>query len=131
MNFSTNDWTLDVYQRTSRMKLNNFGFAITNIEAIIITATPNLVLNSYFRPNLHTSITFIDLEIPRILNNFEMYTNITYPMESISFIGLPNSNNDYLEIKQGLVLARLVSKHIHSHVQIIVILRSKLANRFL
>lgn len=112
------------------MKLNNFGFVITNIEAIIITATPNLLLNSYFRPNLLPSITFIDSEIPLILNNFEMYTNVTYPMESISFIGLPNSSNDVIEIKQGLVIARLVSKCIRSHVQIIVIQCYELANRF-
>lgn len=99
------------------MNLNNFGFVVTNIEAIIITATPNLLLNSYFRPTLLPSITFIDSEIPLILRNIEEYTNITYPMESISFIGLPNSSNDIIEIKQGLVIARWVNNDIHLQVQ--------------
>lgn len=114
MNFSTNDWTLDVYQRTSLMKINNFGFAITNIEAIIVTATPNLMLNSYFRPKLLPSITFIDAEIPSLLKAFELYTNVTYPMESINFIGLPDSSNEVIEIKEGLVIARFVKFNIHS-----------------
>lgn len=106
--FSTNDWSLDVYQRTSSIKLNNFGFAITNIEAVVVTVTPNLMLNSYFRPKLLPSIAFIDTEIPSLLKSFELYTNVTYPMESINFIGLPSSSNEVIEIKEGLVMARFV-----------------------
>lgn len=108
VNFSTNDWTLDAYSKTSPMKLNNFGFVITNIEAIIVTVTPNLMLNSYFRPKILPSITFIDSEIPSLLKKLETYTNVTYPLESINFIGHPSSSTDIIEIKEGLIIARFV-----------------------
>ncbi|KAJ6639969.1 Aminopeptidase Ey [Pseudolycoriella hygida] len=104
----TNEWTLDVYPQTSPMKLNSFGFIVTNIEAAIVTATPNLQIHSYFRSKLLPSITFIDSEIPSILKFFELYTNVSHPMESITFIGLPDSKNDVMEIKHGLVIARFV-----------------------
>ncbi len=90
------------------MKLNNFGFVVTNVEAVIVTVSPNLMLNSYFRPKLLPSITFIDSEIPSLLKKIEIYTNATYPMESINFVGFPSSNNDVIEIKEGLVIARFV-----------------------
>lgn len=115
VNFSTNNWTLDTYQRTTPMKLNHFGFVITNIEAIIVTVTPNLMLNSYFRPKLLPSITFIDSEIPSLLKKIALYTNVSYPMEAINFIGLPSSSNDVIEIKEGLVIARCVVESINLH----------------
>lgn len=99
---------MDVYERTRPLKLNNFGFVITNIEAIIVTVTPNLMLNSYFQPKLLPSITFIDSEIPLLLKKLELYTNVSYPLASINFIGLPSSSNDIIEIKEGLVIARFV-----------------------
>ncbi|XP_037027634.1 aminopeptidase Ey-like [Bradysia coprophila] len=101
----TNDWTLDAYQRTYPMMLNNFGFVITNIPAVVVTVTPDLMINSYFRPKLLPNITFIDSVIPSLLKKIEWYTNSTYPLESISFIGMPSSTHDVIEIKKGLVIA--------------------------
>lgn len=103
----TNDIQLntDTFQTTQPIRIENFGFTLTQNQPSIVTINGNLSVYTYFRSQVQPIVT-IDDYLPPILNAFIGVTGVEYPVNKINFVGIPNSFDSIVVVTLDLIVAR-------------------------
>lgn len=97
---------IDHYKTTQKMRLKDFGFAITKMQPEIVTINDNLSVYAYFRTDVLSVSSIVDHYVPAILIALENATGVVYPHRTINLVGVPSTFDNVNDVKTALVIAR-------------------------